>query len=197
MELGSGMARTLLQTAIAALLTVGAFGSTAHAAGLPQLDATKFAPQVIWLALSFAILYLILSRLALPRISRVLEERQRRIDDGLAKAGSLRDEAARVLAEYEAAINEAQAEAQAIVRGGAAEFAETSAKRQAELAKRLGAEIAEGERHIAEAKDRALAKVHDAAVEIARVASEKLVGEAVDETVLLGAVDHVLKDRGR
>ena len=95
------------------------------------------------------------------------------------------------------AIDEAQAEAQAIVRGGAAEFAETSAKRQAELAKRLGAEIAEGERHIAEAKDRALAKVHDAAVEIARVASEKLVGEAVDETVLLGAVDHVLKDRGR
>ena len=189
------MIRALSQAALAALLTFGAFDSTALAAGLPQLDPTTFAPQLIWLAISFAILYLLMARLALPRIGRVLEERQRRIDDGLAKAESLRDEATRVLAAYEAAIDEARAEAQAIVRGAAADFAESSAKRQAALAERLGAEIAEGERRIAEAKEGALANLRDAAVEIARAASEKLVGETADETVLQGAVDHALKDR--
>ena len=191
------MARVLLQAAVATLVTIGATGSTALAAGLPQLDATKFAPQVIWLVLSFAILYLLMARLALPRINRVLEERQRRIDDGLAKAESLRDEAARVLEAYEAAIDEARTEARTIVRTAAAEFAESSAKRHAELAERLGAEIAEGEKRIAEAKERALANVRDAAIEIARAASEKLIGEAADETILHGAVDHALKDRGR
>ncbi|MDP6604429.1 MAG: F0F1 ATP synthase subunit B' [Rhodospirillales bacterium] len=191
------MVRALLEAAMVALLMIGAVDSTALAAGLPQLDATKFAPQVIWLFLSFAIFYLLMARLALPRINRVLEERQRRIDDGLAKAESLRDEAARVLEAYEAAIDEARTEARTIVRTAAAEFAETSAKRQGELAERLGAEIAQGEQRIAEAKERALANIRDAAIEIARAASEKLVGEAADETVLGGAVDHALKDRAR
>ncbi|MDP7667241.1 MAG: F0F1 ATP synthase subunit B' [Rhodospirillales bacterium] len=191
------MARPLLHGAVVVLVAIVAVDSTALAAGLPQLDATKFAPQVIWLALSFAILYLLMARLALPRISRVLEERQRRIDDGLAKAESLRDEATRILETYEAAITEAQAEAQTIVRRASSEFAESSAKRHAALAQRLGAEITEGEQRITEAKERALANVLDAAIEIARAATEKLVGEAADETVVRGAVEHVLKDRGR
>lgn len=191
------MARPLLHGTVVALVAIVAVDSTALAAGLPQLDATKFAPQVIWLALSFAILYLLMARLALPRISRVLEERQRRIDDGLAKAESLRDEAARVLETYEAAITEARAEAQTIVRSAASEFTESSAKRHAEVAQRLGDEIAEGEQRITEAKERALANILDAAIEIARAATEKLVGEAADETVVRGAVEHVLRDRGR
>ena len=60
---------------------------------MPQFDPAVWSPQLIWLAISFVALYFLMSRVALPRISDVLEEREFKISDALRKAEGLRDDA--------------------------------------------------------------------------------------------------------
>src|SRR3546814_18853668 len=67
---------------------------------MPQLEPAFWPTQLIWLAITFGVLYLVIWRVALPRIADVLEARQRKLDDDLKKASALKDEAASILAEY-------------------------------------------------------------------------------------------------
>lgn len=168
----------------------------ASAAGLPQLDTSTYAPQVIWLAITFGVLYVLMTRVALPRISHVLEERRHKIDQNLEKAESLKGDAEAAAAAYEGAMADARARAGDVlgdVREGAARDA---AERQAELGARLHADIQEAEAGIAEARDKAVAGIRDLAAEVAHSAAEKLAGETVDAGAVRSAVDAALKERG-
>ena len=168
----------------------------ASAAGLPQLDASTYAPQVIWLAITFAVLYVIMARVALPRIGHVLEERRSTIDQNLKMAESLKGDAEAAAAAYEGALADARARAGTVlsdVREGAAR---ETAERQAELGARLHADIQEAEAGIAEARDKAVAGIRDVAAEVAHSAAEKLAGETVDAGAVRSAVDAALKERG-
>lgn len=78
---------------------------------MPQLDPEFFGPQLVWLTITFVALYLVLSKLVLPRIGDVLEARQGRIADDLDEAERLRKDSETVLAEYEAALTEAREQA--------------------------------------------------------------------------------------
>ena len=80
---------------------------------MPQFDPTTFLPQLFWLAVTFAVLFFVISRHALPRLSSIMEARQQRINTDLDKAASIKKEAEQVLAEYERALGEAIA-AQAV-----------------------------------------------------------------------------------
>ena len=81
---------------------------------MPQLDQIwSYPSQVFWLVVSFAVLYYVLSRIALPKVSDLLQERQERIDADLEKAENLKKEAETVLAAYEAAMADARGKAQA------------------------------------------------------------------------------------
>ena len=60
---------------------------------LPQLDVQTYASQIFWLVVSFIVLYFLVAKVAMPRISEVLEERQERIEDDLDKAETLKKEA--------------------------------------------------------------------------------------------------------
>ena len=84
--------------------------------GLPQLNVADFAPQLIWLALTFGLLYLIMSRVALPRIGEVIEERSQRIQRDLDEAERLKGETEKALGAYEQALAEARAKAQGIAK---------------------------------------------------------------------------------
>lgn len=168
----------------------------ALAAGLPQLDPSTYAPQVIWLAITFAVLYVLMAKVALPRIGHVLEERRHKIDQNLEKAESLKVDAEAAAAAYEGAMADARARAGEVlgdVREGAAR---ETAERQAELGARLHADIQEAEAGIAEARDKAVAGIRDLAAEVAHSAAEKLAGETVDAGAVRSAVDAALKERG-
>ncbi|MCH7691900.1 MAG: F0F1 ATP synthase subunit B' [Proteobacteria bacterium] len=163
---------------------------------MPQLDTSTYAPQVIWLAITFGVLYVLMTRVALPRISHVLEERRHKIDQNLEKAESLKGDAEAAAAAYEGAMADARARAGDVlgdVREGAARDA---AERQAELGARLHADIQEAEAGIAEARDKAVAGIRDLAAEVAHSAAEKLAGETVDAGAVRSAVDAALKERG-
>ena len=82
---------------------------------MPQMEFADYVPQVIWLIICFGCLYVLMSRLVLPRVAEILENRQRKLDHDIESAERLRNEAAAALAEYEAAMRDAALQAENIV----------------------------------------------------------------------------------
>src|SRR6476646_8977629 len=80
------------------------------------LDASNFAPQLIWLALTFGLLYLVLKRVVLPRVGEVIEERSDRIKRDLAQAEKLKTDTQKALGNYEQALSDARVKAGTIAK---------------------------------------------------------------------------------
>ncbi|MEO0945240.1 MAG: F0F1 ATP synthase subunit B', partial [Pseudomonadota bacterium] len=83
----------------------------AESGGLPQLDFSTFANQIFWLVVTLVVIYLVLSKIALPRIASVLAERQGTITNDIAAAEELKQKAAEAEEAYEKALSDARAEA--------------------------------------------------------------------------------------
>ena len=83
---------------------------------MPQLNPLDWAPQLIWLVIIFSILYVLMKRVALPRIGSVIEMRAARIRKDLEAADKLRRETQEVIAAYEQALAEAKARARGIAQ---------------------------------------------------------------------------------
>ncbi len=161
---------------------------------MPQLDSSTFPTQIVWLVICFIVLYLLMWKVALPRIAAVLEARRSRIDDDLDRASALKEEAAQALAAYEALLAEAHARAQAELRAATEQLAAEASARQADLVARLKAEIAAAEARIARAKQQALKNIAAAAAEVAQAATARLIGVNVGEPALRKAIDAAMGD---
>jgi len=83
---------------------------------MPQLDFSTFAPQLVWLAITFAVLYFIIAKFALPRIGGTIEQRSDKIANDLDRAQSLKDDVDKAIASYEQALAEAKSKAHAIAQ---------------------------------------------------------------------------------
>ena len=145
---------------------------------MPQLDPAVFPPQLVWLTISFVILYLVMARVVLPRIGDVIEARQDRIAHDLDAAASLETEAETALAEYEKSISAARSEARDVLVKAAEQRAGDAAARGAKLDARIAKRVRTAEARIAAAKQDALDNLAGVAGEIARAATEKLIGVA-------------------
>ncbi len=180
-----------------ATVAVGLLGGAgvARAAGMPQLNPEVFPPQLVWLAVSFLILYLVMARIALPRVSQVLEERQDRIESDLKKAEQLKGDAEAAERAYEAGLAEARAKAQAAIRAANQAASEKAQQDLGDLAARLAGEVARAEAAIAEARDAAMANLEAVSVELARATAERLAGFEVDERTARAAYDAVTRER--
>ena len=162
---------------------------------MPQLDVTTFVPQLFWLAVTFIALWLLMSRVALPRVGRALDGRRQRLDADLARAAEIKAEAEAVVAAYQKTLAAARAEAQAVIKETAERLAAAAAERQRQLVSSLAQEIAAAERRIAAAKEQALADVRGVAVEIAALAAVKLTGVPAEPRQVEAAVDAALAER--
>lgn len=169
----------LLAAGIAALAAAPALAAEAGGAGMPQLNFNDYAPQLAWLAISFTVLYLLMARVALPRIGEVLSAREERIANDLDRAAALKSEAEDVMAAYEKSLAEAHGRANETVRQTEAAIARDTAARQAELNQELGSRIKDAEGRIAQAKAAAMAGLQTVAGEAARAAVERLIGTKV------------------
>jgi len=163
---------------------------------MPQLDFNTYLPQVVWLVITFTALFLVMWRLAVPRIADVLEARQKRIADNLAKADASKKEAEAALEAYERALAEARAEAHALVSEAVGKVAAEAAERDARQAGQLQRRIADAEAAIASAVSDAVANVRAAVLEVATAAVARLTDEAPAKGDIAHAVDRALKAKG-
>lgn len=145
----------------------------------PPLDPTVFAPQLFWLAITFGALYVILSRVALPRVSEVIEERRDRIQRDFDAAERLKDETDKALNGYEKALADARSNASSIANKEREVLNEEVAKEQAKVEDQITAKLAEAEARIAETKIKALQGVNTIAADTAVAIVAKLVGDTV------------------
>lgn len=159
---------------------------------MPQLATADFAPQLIWLAITFVALYLVMWRVVLPRIIDVLEERQRRIDDDLMTAEGLKREADEALADYEKALADARADAHGTASETRDAIKKQAADREAELDATLARENEESDARIRAAQEEGRAQVRQIAIDAARAVTRRLIGADVDDAAAAAAVDAAL-----
>jgi F-type H+-transporting ATPase subunit b len=159
----------------------------------PPFDRQTFPSQLLWLTLVFVALYLLMSRIALPRIDSIMAARRQRIDGDLGEAQRLKDESDQAIASYEKALADARTRAQAVVADArTAQAAQAEAKRK-ELDAKLNAHIGSAEKGIADSKSAAIANVRGIASEAATAIVERLVGVAPTPDSVAAAVADALK----
>jgi F-type H+-transporting ATPase subunit b len=154
----------------------------------PPLDHTTFVPQLVWLAVSFGLLYLLLKRVALPRVGEVIEERADRIRRDLDQAEKLKTETEGALAAYEQALAEARSKAGGIIKTMHDGLAAEVDKERVRVEAQIGEKVAEAEARIEQTKSRALASVNDIATETAGAIVKKLIGADVTQDELQKAL---------
>ncbi|HYG89973.1 MAG TPA: ATPase [Azospirillum sp.] len=166
-----------------------------HAGGLPQLNPATFPTQIFWLALTFAALYYLLSKKALPVVAQVLEERQERISRDLSKAASLKEEAEGVMATVDKALAEARTQAQAVIAETVAAIEADTQARQSKLNAEIADRLRDAEARIQSAKEQALANVRGEAAGVVRDIASKLGGIDADPAQAEAAVAAVIEER--
>lgn len=160
---------------------------------MPQLDFSTFASQLIWLAIAFGLLYALMSKIALPRIATVLEERRDRIANDLDAAENLKRETESTIAAYEAAQAEARAKAHEIVGEMRDKLtAETDAERK-RVEATLAEKTAEADKAIREATEQALSEIGNIATETTEAIVKQLVGGRWTKAKISGAVKSAMK----
>jgi F-type H+-transporting ATPase subunit b len=164
-----------------------------HGGSFPPFNSSTYASQLVWLALTFILLYVLMARVALPRIAAIFSARQARIADDLADAARFKGDADAAIAAYEKELAEARGRAQVMASETREKlFAETEVARHA-VEDRLATKLAEAERAIMATKSAAMANVRGIAVDAAAAIVHRLTGVAVPETTAAQAVDAVLK----
>ena len=145
---------------------------------MPQLNPLDWGPQLVWLLLTFGVLYLLMVYVALPRIGSVIEARAARIAADLATAEKLRRETEEAIAAYEQALAEAKQKAHAIVEEGRVKLKAETAAERARLEKDLAKKSAEAEARIDKAKASAMKDVSAVAADVATDIVRRLIGVA-------------------
>jgi len=147
---------------------------------MPQLEMQDWVPQLVWLAITFIGLYLVMARMALPRIANVIEERRDRIQRDLDEAERLKEETEGAITAYETALAEARAKAHSIAQDTRDKLSAEIEADRSEVDEKIAGLMAAAEKQINVAKTAALEHVNDVAIETATALVEKLIGQKPD-----------------
>lgn len=141
---------------------------------MPQLDLSTFASQAFWMVLCFSLLWIMLSIFITPKITDVLEQRKRKIDDYIRKAEKLNQQAKTSLEKYEQALNEAKIKASADIAASQKESAAFLAAEEKMLNERLNKQIADSEFKLATEKKETLQQIESLSQNLAFEIVQKL-----------------------
>ncbi|GGY50138.1 hypothetical protein GCM10007148_18640 [Parvularcula lutaonensis] len=187
LQAGAASALALAGTALAAAPAEGEAEG-----GLPQLNTETYASQVFWLLLAFIVLYVLMSRVFLPPIGNIIEERRQRIADDFDKAAEFKRQAEEAEAAYKQALADARARASRIAQETRDQIDAEIKAMQAETDSKLEAEIAAAEARIAETS----AKAAEAVREAARETTRAIVMALIDEQPSDDAIDAAIRAAG-
>lgn len=164
-----------------------------HGGGFPPFESSTFASQLVSLAIAFVALYLIVSRIALPRVGSVIDARQNAIEGDLAQAQKLKDESDAALKAYEKDLADARSRAQAIGNETREKLNAASEAERKTLEDQLNAKLAAAEKQIAATRETAMSNVRGIATDAAGAIVQRLTGVLPDSKAVTSAVDASLK----
>jgi F-type H+-transporting ATPase subunit b len=154
---------------------------------MPQFDFASFVPQLIWLAITFITLYFVMSRIALPRIANVIEERRDRIANDLDQAEQLKLKTEEAIATYEQALAEARAKAHGIAQEARDKLSAEIEQERSAADKQVAEKTAEAEARIHASSKAALEHVNEVAATTAESIVEAMVGGRVTKSEISAA----------
>jgi len=169
---------------------------TEHPGGkppFPPFNKETFASQLIWLVVFFVALYVIISKLAIPRLGGIIEARTQRIDGDLAEAKKLKDQSDAALASYEKSLADARTRAQTLAGETRDKLNAEADQVRRKLETELNAKLAKAEETIAATKSSAMANVQGIAVDTATAIVQRLIGTSPDGSAVQAAVSNALK----
>lgn len=165
-----------------------------HGKGVfPPFQKDTFASQLVSFAIAFVLLYVVVSKLALPRVGGLISARQGLIDSDLAEAQKLKDESDAALKAYESELAAARSRAQAIGNETREKLAAQSEAERKALEQRLSEKLEAAEASIAKTRQVAMGNVRGIASEAAAAIVQQLSGTAPDGRSVELAVDASLK----
>ena len=174
-------------------------GTTAHTEAnaekheFPPFQKDTFASQLVSLLIAFVALYLIVSRIALPRVGEVIDARANTIEGDLADAQKLKDQSDAALKSYESELAAARSRAQAIGSETREKLNAASETERKALEEKLSLKLAEAEKTIASTREAAMSNVRGIAADAATAIVQRLAGVQPDAQSVTSAVDASLK----
>lgn len=162
---------------------------------MPQLDISTYASQLFWLVVCFGALYLLLSKLALPRIATALEERRDRIADELDQAAELKRQSEEVLAAYESSLAQARERAHILAQETRYKLQQEADAQRQKHDQELREKVTAAEARIADSKAQAQKQLQGVSSELAELMLQRLVGTSVSREKLDESVTAALQRR--
>ena len=168
----------------------------AESGGMPQLNPEFWISQIFWLTLTFGVLYVVLSKLILPKISNNLESRKSQILENIEAAEKQREDSEKKLNEYEEIISKSKLEAKNIFNHAREKaLKDINAKREV-LDGQIDEEISKAEQEISILRDSAPDKINTIAIETSSELIQKLIGADVNNSSISAIVDDLSKRNG-
>ena len=168
----------------------------AESGGMPQLDPEFWISQIFWLTLTFGILYVVLSKLILPKISANLELRKSQIQENIEAAEKQRENSESKLKEYDDIINKSKLEAKNIFKDAREKMIKDINSKKEVLDKQIDEEIKKAEQEIDLLKKSAPEKINKIAIETSSELVKKLIGAEVNNSSISAIVDDLSKRNG-
>ena len=168
----------------------------AESGGMPQLNPEFWISQIFWLTLTFGILYIVLSKFILPKISANLELRKSQIQENIEAADKQRQDSESKIKEFEKIILKSKSEAKSIFKETREKTLKDINSKKETLEKQINEEIKKVEKEINELKKTAPQRINKIAIETSSEILKSLLGTEINNSSISAIVDDLSKKNG-
>ena len=161
----------------------------AESGGMPQLNPEFWISQIFWLIITFGILFIVLTKVILPKISNNLETRKSQILENIETADRQKEESQKKIDEYEKIILDSKLKAKSYFNEAREKILDDINKKRAALDKDLDEEISEVEKELSDLKQKSGEKINKIAAETSAELIKELIGEEVNNSSIAAIVE--------